>query len=234
MKTVKIFAIAILALVASTSVKAQFSVGTDIVSNYVWRGVEQDLTNTKGTPNIQPSISFTAGKFTIGAWGSAGILGTVKEVDVYATFAISSLFSITVTDYNWNFSQSYFAYADGTDHVFEGSLNYAGVESFPLSVSLNTMFYGADKIATSETTSKQAYSTYLELAYPISANAKIFLGGSLNESANYGTSGFGITNAALKVSKSIEITDKFSLPVYGVVGVNPTAKDAFLVLGVTL
>jgi len=234
MKTVKILAIAIIALVSSTSVMAQFSVGTDIVSNYVWRGVQQDLTNTKGTPNIQPSISFTAGKFTIGAWGSAGILGTVKEVDIYATFAISSLFSLTVTDYNWNFSKSYFSYSEGTDHVFEGSLNYAGVESFPLSVSLNTMFYGADKIAVTESESKQAYSTYLELAYPISANAKIFLGGSLNESANYGTSGFGITNVALKASKSIEITDKFSLPVYGVVGVNPTAKDAFLVLGVTL
>ena len=229
MKKVKIFAIAILALVASTSVKAQFSVGTDIVSNYVWRGVQQDLTNTKGTPNIQPYISFTTGKLTIGAWGSAGILGSVKEVDIYATYAFSSLFSLTVTDYNWNFSQSYFAYGAGTDHVFEGSLNYAGVESFPLSVSLNTMFYGADKV-----NSEQAYSTYLELAYPISSSAKVFLGGALNESANYGTTGFGLTNIGLKVSKAIEITDKFSLPVYGVVGVNPTAKDAFMVLGITL
>ena len=230
MKAVKIFAVAMVALVATSSVNAQFSVGADLVSNYVWRGVQQDLTNTKGTPNFQPTISFTTGKFTFGAWGSAGILGSVKEVDIYATYAISSLFSLTLTDYNWNFSQSYFAYGAGTDHVFEGSLNYAGVESFPLSVSLNTMFYGADKT----TTAKQAYSTYLELAYPISDNAKIFIGGSLNESANYGTSGFGLTNIALKTSKTLSITDKFSLPVYGIVGVNPTAKDAFLVFGVTL
>lgn len=230
MKRVKFFAVAILALVATTSIKAQFSVGTDIVSNYVWRGVQQDLTNVKGTPNIQPYVSFTAGKFTIGAWGSAGILGSVKEVDIYATYAFSSLFSLTVTDYNWNFNpSSYFKYGEGTDHVYEGSLNYAGVEAFPLSVSLNTMFYGADKVS-----DEQAYSTYLELAYPITSSAKVFLGGSLNESGNYGTSGFGITNIGLKVSKSIEITDKFSLPVYGVVGVNPTANDAFLVLGITL
>lgn len=234
MKKVKIFAVAILALVATTSVNAQFSVGTDIVSNYVWRGVQQDLTNTKGTPNIQPYVSFTAGKFTIGAWGSTGILGSVKEVDIYATYAISSLFSLTVTDYNWNFNpSSYFKYDDATDHVYEASLNYAGVEAFPLSVSLNTMLYGADKIADGEGT-KQAYSTYMELAYPITANAKVFLGGSLNTSANYGTTGVGLTNIGFKVSKSIEITDKFSLPVYGVVGVNPTANDAFLVLGITL
>jgi len=230
MKKKKIFSLAVLAFMATVVVKAQFSVGTDIVSNYVWRGVEQDLTHTNGTPNIQPSLAFTSGGLTIGAWGSYGILGTVKEVDIYATYAISDLFSVTVTDYNWNFSQSYFAYGSGTDHVFEGSINYAGVEAFPLSVSLNTMFYGADK----KSDGSQAYSSYFELGYPISENAKMFLGGSLNESLNFGTTGFGITNVGIKLNKSIEISDKFSLPVYGVLGVNPTAKDAFLVFGLTL
>ncbi len=225
----KVFSIAIVAML-STSMNAQFSVATDLVSNYVWRGVQQDLTNTKGTPNIQPTISYTIGQFTIGTWGSYGILGSVKEVDLYASYAISDLFSVTVTDYNWNFSQSYFAYGKGTDHVFEGTLNYAGVEAFPLSVSLNTMFYGADK----KSDGSQAYSTYIELGYPISDNTKLFLGGSLGESGNYGTTGLGLTNIGLKTSKSIEITDKFSLPVYGILGVNPTAKDAFLVFGITL
>ena len=233
MKNVKFITVVLILLVAA-GVKAQFSVGTDIVSNYVWRGVQQDLTYTKGTPNIQPYASFTAGKFTIGTWGSAGILGSVKEVDIYATYAFSSIFSFTVTDYNWTFTPgNYFKYGEGTDHVFEGSLNYAGVEAFPLSVSLNTMFYGADKIADGEAT-KQAYSTYIELAYPITSSAKVFLGGALNESAAYGTTGMGLTNIGLKVSKSIEITEKFSLPVYSVIGVNPTANDAFIVLGITI
>lgn len=230
MKKKKIFSLAVLTFMATVAVKAQFSVGTDIVSNYVWRGVEQDLTHSNGTPNIQPSLTFTAGGLTVGAWGSYGMLGTVKEVDVYATYAISDLLSVTVTDYNWNFSQSYFAYGSGTDHVLEGSVNYAGVEAFPLSASFNTMFYGADK----KSDGSQAYSTYFELGYPISDNAKVFLGGSVNESLNYGTTGFGITNVGLKLSKSIVISDKFSLPVYGVLGVNPTAKDAFLVVGLTL
>ena len=92
MKNVKFITVVLILLVAA-GVKAQFSVGTDIVSNYVWRGVQQDLTYTKGTPNIQPYASFTAGKFTIGTWGSAGILGSVKEVDIYATYAFSSIFS---------------------------------------------------------------------------------------------------------------------------------------------
>lgn len=227
MKTVKILAVAALVLVSFSTAKAQFAVGTDIVSNYVWRGVQQDA-SPKGSPNIQPYVSFTAGKLTIGSWGSYSILSTVKEVDLYATFAFSSLFSVTVTDYNWLFTGG--NYFDYSGHVFEGSLNYAGVESFPLSVSLNTMFAGADKKADNS----QAYSTYFELGYPIAENVKLSLGGVANESPNFYTTGLALTNISLKASKSIEISDKFSLPVYGVVGFNPNAKDAFMVLGITL
>lgn len=233
MKVVKIFAMTMVAFVASTNVQAQFTVGADVVSNYVWRGVQQDVIYTSGTPNVQPSITFTTGKFTIGAWGSASILGSTKEVDLFATYAFSNLLSVTVTDYNWNFSKNYFSYGQDTDHVFEASINYAGVASFPLGLSFNTMFYGADKITTS-TETKQAYSSYLELAYPVSKNAKLYVGGALNESAIYGTNGFGITNIALRTSKSIDISDKLSLMLYGILGLNPTAKDAFMVLGITL
>jgi len=217
-------------LVTAQQSKGSFSVGADIVSSYVWRGIPQDATYPKGTPNIQPYAAYTIGGLTIGAWGSSSFTGTVKEFDLYATYAVSNLFSVTITDYNWNFSHSHFAYGSGTDHVFEGTLSYAGVESFPLSCSINTMFYGADKSLSND----QAYSTYLELGYPLSSNAKIFLGVSLFESSCYGTSGFGVTNLGIKVSKAIEITDKFSLPVYGIAGFNPSAENAFLVAGITL
>jgi len=230
MKTVKIFAIAIIALVSSTSVKAQFSVGADLVSSYVWRGVPQETT-TKGTPNVQPFVSFTAGKFTIGSWASSSFIGSVKEVDIYATFAFSSSLALTVTDYNWGFNNSYFKYSKSGDHMFEATLAYTGAESFPLSASVNTFFAGADTLSTG----KNAFSTYVELSYPLSANAKVFCGASLMESAMvYGTTGFGITNVGIKVSKTIAITDKFSLPVYGIVGANPYSGNAFFVAGITL
>ncbi|MEI7676469.1 MAG: hypothetical protein WCJ03_06800, partial [Bacteroidales bacterium] len=118
-----------------------------------------------------------------------------------------------------------------TGHVFEGTLSYAGTTSLPLSVSLNTMVYGADKKATDAT--KQAYSTYYELGYPLADNAKLFLGGTLNESVNYGTTGFAVTNVGVKVSKNLVFTDKFSLPVYGVFGLNPCSESAFFVAGIT-
>jgi len=233
MKKLKVLAICAIAVLATTSIRAQgFSTGADLVSSYVWRGIPQE--GTKGTPNIQPYASYTIGGFTIGAWASSSFIGNVKEVDLYATYAISSLFSVTVTDYNWGFTNSYFNYGTGTDHNFEGTFSYAGVEAFPLSVSINTMFYGADK--TSDTTNvKNAYSTYVELAYPIAENAKIFVGASLFDSPYvYANTGFAVTNVGIKVNKLIPLTDKFSLPVYGIVGANPYAKSAFFVAGITL
>lgn len=219
-------------LTTSFTAKAQdeavsFSVGADVVSSYVWRGVPQEA--TKGTPNIQPYVSGTIGSFTLGVWGSSSFIGNVKEVDIYATYAINDLFSVTVTDYNWVFGQKYFSYGSGTDHVFEGTVAYAGVESLPLSATINTMFYGADK----KTNGDQAYSTYLELGYPLSSSAKVFAGASLLESVNYGTTGFDVTNVGVKISKAIEITDKFSLPIYGIAGFNPSSSNAFLVAGIT-
>lgn len=236
MKRIKFFTAAIMVLAISTSVKAQFSTGADLVSSYVWRGIPQDRTVTGnpglGSPNIQPYVSFTTGKLTIGSWASRSFLGNVKEVDLYATYTLSSALALTVTDYNWGFSNSYFNYGTGSDHLFEAALAYSGSGSFPISASLNTFFAGA---ADKKTNGDQAFSTYIELSYPISENAKLIAGASLFESnAVYGTSGFGVTNIALKVSKSIAITDKFSLPVYGVLGTNPYTKNAFFVAGITL
>lgn len=236
MKRIKFFTAAIMVLAISTSVKAQFSTGADLVSSYVWRGIPQDRTVTGnpglGSPNIQPYVSFTTGKLTIGSWASGSFLGNVKEVDLYATYTLSSALALTVTDYNWGFSNSYFNYGTGSDHLFEAALAYSGSGSFPISASLNTFFAGA---ADKKTNGDQAFSTYIELSYPISENAKLIAGASLFESnAVYGTSGFGVTNIALKVSKSIAITDKFSLPVYGVLGTNPYTKNAFFVAGITL
>jgi hypothetical protein len=230
MRKVRILAICAIAVLAtvSSSVKAQFSTGTDIVSSYVWRGVPQEGSNG-GSPNIQPYISYTTGKLTVGSWASGSFSGAVKEVDLYATLALSSAFAVTVTDYYYNFGAqpNYFKYDATTGHVFEGTLAYTGSK---FSASLNTMFAGADKKANGD----NALSTYAELGYQLNPIAKVFVGGVLGESPNYYTTKAGVTNIGLKVSKSIAITDKFSLPVYAIVGANPYAKSTFFVAGVTL
>jgi hypothetical protein len=224
---------------AQDSKGSNFSVSADLVSSYVWRGVAQE-SSKGGSPNIQPTATYTLGAFSVGAWGSYAFSGDVKEVDLNATLALSSAFSVTVTDYNWNNSNNnvttvgyanYFNYKNnGTGHIFEGTLAYGGTTAFPLSVSLNTMFYGADK----NVNGNNAYSTYVELGYPIASNVKAFLGSSLVSSQTYGNNGFSVINIGLKVSKEIKVSNTFSLPVYGIVGVNPQAEKAFFVAGITL
>jgi len=233
MRKIKFLAICVIAMSMTMSVKAQFATGADIVSSYVWRGIQQDLpvagNPSLGSPNIQPYVSFTTGKFTVGSWASGSFLGNIKEVDLNATYTFSSAFALTVTDYNYNFASqpNYFNYGKKTPHIFEASLAYT---TGAFSANINTMLAGADTLATG----KNAFSTYLELDYQINPLAKVFLGGSLAQSGTYGTTGFGITNVGIKVSKSIVITDKFSLPVYGILGANPYSKNAFFVAGITL
>ncbi|MBP1638109.1 MAG: hypothetical protein H6Q18_898 [Bacteroidetes bacterium] len=240
MRNIKLVAILAIAVFTVSSAKAQFATGADIVSSYVWRGVPQE--GTKGTPNIQPYISFTTGALTVGSWASSSLLGNVKEVDLYATYVFSSQFAVTFTDYNWGFTSAkgYFDYSATTDHIYEATFAYTGPTVFPLGVSVNTMFAGCDTLSTG----KSAFSTYAELSYPVTANAKVFLGASLFKSAMvYNTAGFAFTNIGVKVSKSIVITDKFSLPVYGILGANLSTKNydtstkptsLYFVAGVTL
>ena len=232
MRKIRLVAILAIAVLTVTSAKAQFATGADIVSSYVWRGVPQEA--TKGTPNIQPYVSYTLGGLTVGSWASSSLLGNVKEVDLYATYAFSSQFAVTLTDYNWGFASAkgYFDYSATTDHIYEATLAYTGTEKFPISASINTMFAGADKKPSDAT--KAALSTYIELGYQVTPLVKVFAGGVLGESNAYATTGAGLTNVGIKVSKSIVITDKFSLPVYGILGANPYSGGAFFVAGITL
>ncbi|MHB9056409.1 MAG: hypothetical protein ACYC2P_09715 [Paludibacteraceae bacterium] len=46
---------------------------------------------------------------------------------------------------------------------------------------------------------------------------------------NYSTFEFGIIKVDIKALKSIQIANKLSLPEFGLLDYNPTAKDAFLV-----
>jgi hypothetical protein len=234
--------VAAFAQTAETSApsKLSFNVSADLVSSYVWRGFTQGTTHG-GTPNIQPTASVTYAGFTLGAWGSGSFDGAIKEIDTYASYAFNDMFSLTVTDYNWGFTRSYFDYnKNETDHILEGTLAFAGTKSFPLSVSVNTMFSGADRKYNSDSTKYQnAFSTYIELAYPIAKNAKLTVGGLylaedgvLNGYA-FDKKGFNISNVAIKVSKDLKFTDSFSLPVYGIIGFNPAKEDAYLVGGIT-
>ena len=124
----------------SSNMQAQeWSTGMDIYSSYIWRG------SKFGTgPAFQPSVEFSAGSFSLGAWGSVSTSAPeAAETDLYAgyTFGLGEKTSLglTLTDYYFPGSP-YFEYTgDAASHAFEANLGY---EIGGLSLSAN-MFLNA-------------------------------------------------------------------------------------------
>lgn len=253
MKNKNIFLVVFIALICfiSLAVNAQtnepvspFKVTADLVSHYVWRG---SMATGSPTPNFQPTLAFTKGKLEIGVWGSTDFVGSYKEVDPYVSLSSGQL-KFVVTDYNWNFDKAnYFNYKNSeTGHRLEGTIGFTGSEAMPISVTWNFMFYGLDKKSSDST--KQAYSTYVELGYTKGA-ASFFFGFTPWASYynNYGVTAFDLTatkksfsivNIGASITKALKINETYSLPLKATLVINPSAtytrKDfVHLVFGIT-
>lgn len=221
----------------SNSAKASLDLGADFVSSYVWRGLEIDP-----SPNIQGWTELYKGKFTLGIWGSANFSGTYGEVDFYATYT-HNRFSLTLTDY-FGSKENLFRHGAPTVHVGELTLAYSVSEYIPLNFSVNTEIYGNDKVAeyyeeTADSTATYSnnYSTYLELQYPVSISKidlNFMLGGVVNESYFYDTTSPGIVNIGLEASKTIEINNKFNLPISFALFFNPEIDGLYSVFKLSL
>ena len=212
--------------------QTEISIGGDLVSTYVWRGVYQSGFS------LQPEIGLSVGGFTVGVWGSTD-LDNFKEVDLSVGYSVRG-FSVGVTDYWWGGQRlgdgrfaPYFKYGD--THYFEGTLAYEFGEKFPLGISWSTMFAGADK----QENGDRAWSSYVELAYPFSV-------GSVELTAAAGAApwaapawlpggydGFQISNVSLKASRAIPVSEKYEIPLFVQLAVNPQLNYMNLVIGLS-
>ena len=242
----RILTAALLSLTYFTSVSAQekpeFSLKTDIVSANVWRG---SLTTGFDGANIQPDATLSYAGFSLDLWSSVNFSGTAKECDFLLGYTTGAL-SFLITDYWWG--GPYFRYGKGAGtHTFEGSVACSLGETFPLSLSWNTLFYGNDYKADG---SKQ-YSTYVEATYETHLGrgdgslSDVGLTFSVGVSPWTSTwyhcdpegnmkSGFQVVNVALIAAKELKITDLYSLPVFGKIVVNPSQEDINFVVGFSL
>lgn len=229
-----LLAITFTATAESTSNKVTISGGADLVSAYIWRG-----TYNAGA-SIQPTIGLGVKGFYVGAWGSTDFGGNgKKEVDLSVNYSIKG-FTVGVTDYWWagEGAYNYFHYSKGaTSHLFEANLSYTlPVEKFPLTISWNTFFAGADY----NENGKRNYSTYVELKYP-------FTVGPVDMAAKIGAApwyspaflpsenqGFSVCNVAVSALWPIRCSDKFSIPLFSELIFNPATEDIHLVFGVSL
>ena len=229
---------------ADSIAASPFKVTADLVSHFVWRG---SMATGSPTPNIQPTLAYVKGSFEIGVWGSTDFTGIYKEVDTYISLT-SGHFKYLVSDYNWNFDRAnYFNFKNSkTGHMLEGTIGFTYSEAVPLSITWNTIFYGYDKKTVDST--KQAYSTYIELGYS-SGPASFFFGftpwsGFYN---NYGVTAFdpgagkktfSVVNIGASFTKALKITEIYSLPLKTTLIFNPSATYSrndyvHLVFGIT-
>ena len=231
----KIFFMAMLCAVgmsAAAQDQIETTMGADVVSNYVWRG--QDL----GSVSLQPTLGVGWRGLSLAAWGNVGLSDPddTKEIDLTLGYTLGGL-NIGITDY-WVSKDGldpqgrYFKYdAHGTNHVFEANIGYDfGVASLQWYTNIAGND-GANKDG------DRAYSSYLEANVPFrlgGAEWTATAGAVPFATTSYGTTGFAVTNLALKATKDIKVTDSFSIPVFGQVVANPCSQKAYLVFGFTL
>ena len=225
----------VMSMITFAQDEVETTVSGDVVSSYIWRG--QDL----GSAALQPTLGVAYKGLSLTAWGSYGIAdpADTKEFDLTLAYSIGGL-NIGITDYWFNAMDGgdpdgrYFKYdAHSTNHVFEANIGY---DFGFASLQWYTNFAGNDGL---NKDGERAYSSYFEANVPFrlasvewtaTAGAVPFA----TTAYNGWTSGFAVTNVALKATKDIKVTDSFSIPVFGQVVANPCTQKAYLVLGFTL
>ena len=216
--------VAALMAAASPAWGQSASVGADIVSRYVWRGVDFGESMA-----VQPAITFGAGGLEFGAWGSYSISAsgaTANENDLWATYTVTASSGLSVS---FGFTDYYFP-APGADgfgtsdaHTLELSLGFAGPETFPVTL-FGGMLAGDGDL-------------YVEAGVPFAVgdvDVALHMGFVGGESDFYGTEDAALVNMGVTASKALRITDTFELPVSVAYILNPDRDRAHLVFGVSI
>jgi len=235
---------------------ADFQLGADFMSRYIWRGI-----NLGGSgPSIQPTLKFNVGnqnhQFSIGAWGAYTFSPTAnQEIDLIASYTCKGLITLMVTDYFFpdlytGKRDQYFYYKqDSTGHVFEGAILFNGTKKIPFTLMVATNFYGNDarkmKQVNDTTFAEDGlqYSTYIELGFKKNIKGfdfNAFVGGTINspntnrnETGYYANTKAGFTNVGVKVTKGIPVTEKYSIPIQASLIANPLQNKFYLVFGIS-
>ena len=217
------------------------TIGVDLVSRYIWRG--QDY----GAVSLQPSLALSYNGLSLEAWGNVGLSEPQDdEIDLTLRYEHKCGLHVAVTDYWMAYGKPslatgevsdpnnrYFAYAShNTNHVFEANIGYDfGVVSF----DWFTNFAGDDSRTGND---HRQYSSYMEANIPFALATcqwTATVGAVPYKSDFYSeANGFAVVNVSLRAEKEIEVTPKFSIPLFAGIAANPSNRKAYMVFGFTL
>ena len=210
-----------------------------IVSKYMFRGVEM----TKD-PNIVGEAYIGYKGWSLGMWATTNYSGTFYEPDIYISYAPKN-FVFTLYDFDMGQGKDYFNFNNkNTTHIDELSVKYTISDKIPLSLTIGTTIWGADKKidfydSTGQAVLKDAnnFSTYVEAIYPFIVKEIAItptIGFVTNESYTYGSKGFSFINIGVSFEKRIRISDKLSIPVGYSFIYNQSQKHAYSVMSICI
>ena len=211
---------------------AQVKLGTDIYSHYVWRGAA-----LHSAESFQPALTYTAGSLSVGAWGSYSAAGAgYAENDLWASYAFGPI-SVIATDYYipsfLPATATFFDYntKKGTgSHVIEVGASYTGGESLPISVAAYYDVIGG--------LLDPDNSSYVQVSYPFTIESTTLtasIGATPSKSsAWYVTTGAGVVSLGIMASKTIKISEDFSIPFNVQYVMNPYSEKSYLFFGISL
>jgi len=216
MKATKLLIICSLTISIPIITKSQnFTVSTDIVSSYVWRGVKYS------DASIQPTLTFSHQNFSVGSWGSAGIDGFM-EMDLFVNYAFPFGLSLGMTNYYFPPSKFFDHSASTGSHAYEFNASYK-----------ISGFYAAGNYIFNEAGSagSKGGEKYFEAGYDFK-NIRLFAGAGDGWHTPDGS--FQAVNIGLSVTRDIQITDSFKLPLKGSAILNPATEQYYLTIGLSL
>lgn len=196
--------------------KSKFSIGTDVYTNYIWRGTKFG----KG-PSVQPSVKFATGGLTLGVQGSFDASG-YAETDPYVSYAFPFGLSLGLTDYYYPGLEIFdLSKATGSQALEINS----GFTKGRLTLNTNYIINEAGGAASA------GGDTYFQAGYAFQY-FNLFAGAGSGWHTSDGK--FDLCNLGIGTTKEIKITDSFSIPVSGQVILNPDKEQFYIVVGFSL
>lgn len=229
MKKILLFALALMPVLASAQ-ESHLSLGVQLQTKYVWRGMEMQTEDA--APTLFPSITYSNNGLSAYAMGGYSINGKYGEVDLGVSYT-KGWFTIGVADYYYptlttNQDQYFNFKSAATGHWFEGYVTITP-EKIPASLTLSNFFAGADK----NLDGKQAYSTYAELStwhdFANTDQIAVNLGMAFNKSCYNGYEhGLGICNIEAKYTHTVQFKNDWTLPLSVSYIINPVFEKSFV------
>jgi len=224
------FRIAIIVLFLAISVQVfsqiSFSEAEVLVqSRHVWRGEKLGT-----APAIEPSVTFSANRFSFNVWASVTTNNSYSEIDLIPAYQFNK-FQITLLNY-YNpvpgENNQYLNFQKGKSrHSLELTVDNYSVDKQQFKWMVGTFLLG-DK---NEDTGNPYYSTYIELKYPFSIwgiDAEPVCG--ITPFKGFYANKFAVINSGISFSKSFKISPTLSVPLCTTYIFNPSQNNHFFVI----